>query len=171
MGKFFKKCCASILNSGESIGVPIFLLGILALIVLLIRLVLGSQPNGELIGVMLGLFSVGLGFIAIGISAKSDKRHTERLDSIYTGIGSLLEGFNREQDIVKKSTGDVIVKAPLITATAKVVPPGVTAEKKSKEAAQKRLDEDTKRVGYVRGEVFQLEDGSWGLAWGGKYPL
>jgi len=43
--------------------------------------------------------------------------------------------------------------------------------KRSKAAAQKRLDEDTKRVGYVRGEVYQLEDGSWGIHWGGKYPL
>ena len=42
---------------------------------------------------------------------------------------------------------------------------------RSKAAAQKRLDEDTKRVGYVRGELYQLEDGSWGIHWGGKYPL
>lgn len=47
----------------------------------------------------------------------------------------------------------------------------VKVTSRSKAAAQKRLDEDTKRVGYVRGELYQLEDGSWGIHWGGKYPL
>lgn len=47
----------------------------------------------------------------------------------------------------------------------------VKVTSKSKAAAQKRLNKDTRRVGYVRGEVYQLEDGSWGIRWGGKYPL
>ena len=42
---------------------------------------------------------------------------------------------------------------------------------KSKEVAQQRLAQDTKRVGYVRGEIYQLKDGSWGIHWGGEYPL
>ena len=42
---------------------------------------------------------------------------------------------------------------------------------KDKIAAQRRLDEDTKRVGYVRGEVFQTEGGRWAIHWGGRYPL
>jgi len=33
------------------------------------------------------------------------------------------------------------------------------------------LDEDTKRVGYVSGEIFEIKDGKWGVQWGGKYPL
>lgn len=37
--------------------------------------------------------------------------------------------------------------------------------------AQKRLDEDTQRAGYVRGELYQRDDGSWAIHWGGKYPL
>jgi tetrahydromethanopterin S-methyltransferase subunit G len=41
----------------------------------------------------------------------------------------------------------------------------------SKEAAQDRLDNETKKVGYVRGELYQLPDGSWGIHWGGKYRL
>lgn len=41
----------------------------------------------------------------------------------------------------------------------------------SKENAQKRLDEDTKKVGYQRGEIYQLENGGWAIHWGGKYPL
>ncbi|GAI28756.1 unnamed protein product, partial [marine sediment metagenome] len=47
----------------------------------------------------------------------------------------------------------------------------VEVTSRSRAAAQKRLDEDTKRVGYVRGETYQLEDGSWGIHWGDKYPL
>lgn len=41
----------------------------------------------------------------------------------------------------------------------------------SKKATQKRLDQDFKEVGYGRGEIYQLEDGNWGIHWGGKYPL
>ncbi len=47
----------------------------------------------------------------------------------------------------------------------------VKVTSKSRAAAQRRLDEDTKRVGYVRGEIYQLEDGNWGIHWGGEYPL
>ncbi len=43
---------------------------------------------------------------------------------------------------------------------AENVPSGQT-----KEAAQKRLDEDTERAGYVRGEIYQLQNGSWGINW------
>ncbi|MFA5399239.1 MAG: hypothetical protein WC169_03390 [Dehalococcoidia bacterium] len=41
----------------------------------------------------------------------------------------------------------------------------------SKHRSQKRLDEDTRNVGYQRGELKENEDGSWSIAWGGKYPL
>jgi hypothetical protein len=42
---------------------------------------------------------------------------------------------------------------------------------KSKQKAQQRLDEDTARMGHQRGELYQLKNGSWGIAWGGRYPL
>jgi len=35
----------------------------------------------------------------------------------------------------------------------------------SRKRAQERLDEDTKRVGYKRGELFQLPNGGWAIAW------
>ncbi|TRZ52213.1 MAG: hypothetical protein D4S01_03290 [Dehalococcoidia bacterium] len=35
----------------------------------------------------------------------------------------------------------------------------------SKQKAQQRLDEDTKRAGYQRGKLNQLPDKSWGIAW------
>ncbi len=38
-------------------------------------------------------------------------------------------------------------------------------QKKSKQKAQQRLDEDIKRVGYERGKLYQLKDGAWGIAW------
>lgn len=40
-----------------------------------------------------------------------------------------------------------------------------------KEAAQKRLDDDTKRVGYVRGELYEAQKGKWAIHWGGKYTI
>ena len=35
----------------------------------------------------------------------------------------------------------------------------------SRQRAQKRLREDTKRVGYQRGRLFQLDSGKWAIAW------
>jgi len=35
----------------------------------------------------------------------------------------------------------------------------------SKESAQQRLDEDTKMVGYQRGQLHQNKDGKWGIHW------
>lgn len=35
----------------------------------------------------------------------------------------------------------------------------------SKQKARKRLEEDTKRVGYERGKLFQLDNGKWAIAW------
>lgn len=35
----------------------------------------------------------------------------------------------------------------------------------SKQKAQKRLKEDTKRVGYQRGKLFQLDNGKWAISW------
>ena len=35
----------------------------------------------------------------------------------------------------------------------------------SKQKAQKRLEEDTKRVGYQRGKLYQLDNGKWAISW------
>jgi hypothetical protein len=37
--------------------------------------------------------------------------------------------------------------------------------RQTKDEAQKRLDEDTQRAGYVRGELYQTKDGNWGINW------
>jgi hypothetical protein len=124
--------------------------------------------------VLLGLFSVGLGFIAIGLSHKADKKYTEilnRMDANIVKVVNSLNGFDRRLDIIEQPIGNIIVKPPPAALVLKTFPPEIIVEKKSKEAAQKRLDEDTQRVGFVRGGIYQLEDGSWGIHWGGKYPL
>jgi hypothetical protein len=64
----------------------------------------------------------------------------------------------------------LLFKGDILTPSAQIAVKELL-EVQSKEAAQRRLDEDTKRVGYVRGELFQNMDGSWSIHWGGKYPL
>ena len=171
MSKFRKGLWTKIRSIGEPIGFLLLILGVVVLITQVYLIVRDSQNASDLTGIWLGLFSVGLGCIAIGLSEKADKQYTEILNSINTNIVSLLSVFDRGQDMIEQPIGNVIVKPPTVAAVVEAVPPEVTVEKKSKEAAQKRLDEDTQRVGYVRGEIYQLEDGSWGIAWGGKYPL
>jgi hypothetical protein len=68
----------------------------------------------------------------------------------------------------------LMFKDDILSASGHLIAVELTKEevdKQSKEAAQKRLDEDTKRVGYVRGEIYQVEEGKWAIHWGGKYPL
>lgn len=68
---------------------------------------------------------------------------------------------------------NVVIEPPPATASAEVVAPKVETltPEASRAKAQARLDADTKKVGYVRGELFQKENESWGIHWGGKYPL
>ena len=171
MSKFLKELWTNIQNNGETIGFVFLILGVLVLVIQFALILLDSQNESDLLGVWLGLFSVGLGLIAIGMAAKSDKRYTEILNKINTNVVEVLGNFEREQDIIEQPIGNVIVKPPPAALVVEAFPPEVIVEKKSKEAAQKRLDEDTLRVGFVRGEIYQLENGSWGIHWGGKYPL
>ena len=171
MSKFLKELWTKIRSIGEPIGFIFLILGVLVLITQVYLIVRDSQNTSDLTGIWLGLFSVGLGFIAIGLSQKADKKYTEILNNINTNVVNLLNVFDRAQDIIEQPIGNVIVEPPTVAVVAEAVPPEVAIEKKSKEATQKRLDEDTQRVGYVRGEIYQLKDGSWGIHWGGKYPL
>jgi len=164
MSKFFKELWTRLKNAGEPIGVVFIILGVLALATQFILVRLNLQIGIDLLGVFLGLFSVGLGFIAIGMSAKLDKH-----------VLKVLDRFEPQSDKVEPAKVQTITPRPVEVKTGvgkltvEVGKP--RPEKGSKEAAQKRLDEDTKKVGYVRGEVYQLKDGGWGIAWGGKYPL
>ena len=114
----------------------------------------GVPTDVTLFALGLASISVGLGFTSLGMSAKSDKRQTDLLMTLDKKVSAL----------------------PLIFKGDTLTPPGQAAvkdllEEQSKEAAQKRLDDDTRRVGYVRGELFQNEDGTWSIHWGGKRPL
>ncbi len=132
---------------------PLLILGFVTLVVAFILTLMGAEVP-YLIGIVLALFSVGLGFIAVGMSYKTDERHTQLLGRIDKNIAWLPLMFS----------GDILSPSGILIAKER------TSEQ-SKEAAQKRLDEDTKRVGYVRGEIYETEGGSWAINWGGRYPL
>jgi len=161
MSKFLNKLWHRIKIGGEHIGVPfliigfsvVILLGILGLVGVSIEITLRST----LLALGLALISVGLGFTSVGISAQSDKRQTELLERLDKNMAELPLLF---KDDILTPSGHKVVK------TVKEL-----RKEQSKEAAQKRLDEDTRRVGHVRGELFQNEDGNWAIHWGGKYPL
>jgi len=158
----------------EPCGVVSFIVGfILLLVALLATTDTGSQIN--LLGISLALFSVGLGLVAIGMSARSDIRYTETLSRIDVNVTKVLESYEPSEDKLDFPPGlskNVVIKPPPATAYADVAGRvEVTTPELSKVKAQARLDADTKKVGYVRGELFQKEDGSWGIHWGGKYPL
>ena len=140
-------------QSAGPLGFTAFFLGLLTLIVAFF-LTIFNKLSIEIVGLMLGLFSVGLGFIAIDRSFKSDSKYTTLLERLKQGVINLPTLFKND---VLSPSGQLAVK--------------MQVSNESKESAQNRLDDDTKKVGYVRGELYQLPDGSWGIHWGGKYPL
>jgi hypothetical protein len=159
----------------EPPGFVAFILGTLVLLAVFIAPI-SADLQINLLGISLALFSVGLGLIAVGISAKSDIRYTEILSRIDTNLTRVLEFYKPSEDELEFPPGsprNVVIKPPVATAHADVAAPKVevTTPELSKAQAQARLDADIRKVGYRRGELFQKEDGSWGIRWGGKYPL
>ena len=144
----------------EAIGKGCTVLGLLFLIVFFFNLT-QLQIALALLGASLGLFSIGLTLMSIGSSARSHERHTDLLRQI-------LNYYEPQQDRMVSKIPQII-RPQGIPSEEKFGKPTVT--KGSKEYAQSRLDEDTKKVGYTRGELYQLKDSSWGIAWGGEYPL
>ena len=149
-----KKLWDATKSKGENIGLAFLILGCLGILVQLILVLAGLRTEISLLSAALALISVGLGFTAVGMSAKSDKRHTDLLEKVDKNITTL----------------PLLFKGDILTPSGQLVAKDISSEQ-SKIAAQKRLDEDTKRVGFVRGETHQLEDGRWSIHWGGKYPL
>lgn len=153
-------------NLGEGIGVFFLILGVLVLFTY-IAFSLTIRRETDLLGISLGLLSVGLGFIAIGLSAKSDKKHTELLEKLGTDVERLPTLFKND---ILTITGQQLAESVIVKegrrGYADVIGRFVLkTEEQSKEAAQKRLDEDTKKVGYVRGELYQTKDGNWAINW------
>jgi uncharacterized protein YlaN (UPF0358 family) len=160
---FFESLWTQFKNRGEILGLFLFLVPGFVLLVF----------RNNLAEVWLGFLAVGLGLVAIGMAAKADKRHTELLERlnisverfptlIKTDLLTVSGQQLAEEFLVKQGERryvDVATRFELIT------------EEQSKEEAQKRLDADTEKVGYVRGELYKRDDGSWAIHWGGKYPL
>jgi len=143
---------------GEDIGIAYFILGFSTMILfaglIFAHISIEASLLDRVLFIGLALISVGLGFTSVGISTNSDKRQAELLARLDKNIGELPLLFKGD---VLTPSGHKAVKE--------------LRGKQSKEVAQKRLDEDTRKVGYVRGELFQNEDDSWSIHWGGKYPL
>ena len=128
----------------------------IVMVILFIMSLRGSDnsANTNLLNITFGLLSVGLGCIAIRMSMKSDKWQAEILRQIADRVINIPNMF----------------RVDLLTFEGKTLVKEVKGQQ-SKEQAQKRLEADTNKLGYVRGEVFQTSDGNWAIAWGGKYPL
>jgi hypothetical protein len=158
----------------EPVGFAVFVAGIAVLLVVFLAPI-STDLQINLLGISLASFSVGLGLIAIGISAKSDIRYTEILSRMDANLTKVLEFYQPSEDKIEFPPGssrNITIRPPIATAYADVATRvEVTTPELSRAKAQARLDADTKKVGYVRGELFQKEDGSWGIHWGGKYPL
>ena len=149
---------SDIKERGEIIGQVFFVQGFVLLVAAVIITITGTEKypflDLILVGLAIGSFSLWLGFTAVGMAYKTDERHTQLLGRIDKNIAWLPLMFS----------GDILSPSGILIAKER-------ASEQSKEAAQKRLDEDTNRVGYVRGEIYETEGGSWAIHWGGKYPL
>jgi hypothetical protein len=158
----------------EPIGVTFLILGFGVLLGAAFAPI-NTDLRTTLLEISLALLSVGLGLVAIGISAKSDIRYTEILSRIDTSLTRVLEFYEPSKDKIEfppDLSKNVVIKPPVATAYVDAASRvEVTTPELSRAEAQARLDADTKKVGYARGELFQKEDGSWGIHWGGKYPL
>lgn len=126
----------------------------------------------DLLSVSLGCISVGLGFIALSVAAKSDRRHTELMNKLRKEVARIPADVG---DILTLSGRVFEVKTPRMRAQDALEKSKEEAQRKeeaqSKEKAKKRLDEDTKNVGFVRGKIYKKEAGKWVISWGGEFPL
>ena len=154
-------------EKGEQFGTVFFLLGLYLLAALIILNiadviiyyiwnsdVISSTANSFLVSLALALLSLALGSIAIGMATKSDKLYTEVLERIDSNMKKVPH-----------------ILADTVTPQAQQLVLLNETKAYTKEAAQTRLDEDTKRVGYVRGELYEVEKNKWAIHWGGKYPI
>ena len=163
MGNHLAQLWSETKNRGESIGIVFTILGGVVLFLQFGLVLAGLRSESGLLGASFGLISVGLGFIAIGMATKSDRRHTELLTRLERNVASLPTVVR--SDIIE------VAGTVLLESTTKETAVAALRSEASRIAAQRRIDEDAERVGWVRGEVYQLEDGSWGVHWGGKYRL
>jgi hypothetical protein len=141
----------------ENAGLLILILGALALLaVLVLWLMRIIKLDTGLIGAILGIISVGLGFIAIGMAAKLDRDvanlpgNIAKDDTLTLTVEQVLRKVLTKQ--VELQHADVGFRFTI-------------TDEQSKANAQARLDEDTKKAGHIRGELFQLPNGGWAIHW------
>jgi peptidoglycan/LPS O-acetylase OafA/YrhL len=138
-------------KASETIGFIFLALGFISLIVSAVLVnVNGLQEVASRLCFpsALAAISLGLGSIAIGLTAKADKRYSEMLGRIR----------HQEQSLPYK-VGDKIT-------------PSLLSGDYSREAARQRLNDDTQNNhGQQRGELYEVEKGKWAIHWGGNYPL
>ena len=161
-------------SQGAVIGGFLLVVGTILLLYQLISVLFySSATETGLFGWSLGLVSVGLGVIAIHLSIKIGKIHAKSLTRLYESfiayrIEWLTDKFTPPTQEQKK---EILERLERLKEERLEIPKEERPEEDSKSAAQRRVDEDKKRVGYVRGEIYEIEDGKWGVNWGGKYPL
>jgi len=153
---------------GEDIGLPLLIIGGLLVVLRFALVFIGVPSDVTLFALGLALISVGLGFTSLGMSAKSDKRHTDLLTMLDKKVTALPTMFRGD---VLTPQGQAAMRALHQEQSKEAAQKRLDEDTQSKAEAQARLDEDTKKVGYVRGEVFQNDDGTWSIHWGGKHPL
>jgi hypothetical protein len=137
-------------RAADTAGSTLVAVAIVLFVFLLVLVLRGDTMDLGRLGVALGLLAVGLGSRAIGMTIRADRRYTDLAETLDTKLANLPEMMR----------GDYLTAFEVETVAAQ-----------SKELTQKRLDEDTERVGYARGELHQTDDGRWAIHWGGKHPL
>lgn len=162
----------SIRSEGERAGFVLIAVGSLLVLALLL-LILIEDPRLTLVvalfGVALGCISIGLGLMSVGTAQKSDEKHMELLSRIDGGLLDLLSNMDAG-DKVEVGGKELLNVSPILNAPPTDTPKAANIME-SRMLAQKRLDEDAKRTGRLRGELYQLPDGKWAIYWGGKHPL
>jgi hypothetical protein len=163
--KLSQRIWRSLKGRGEPAGIVFIVVGAL-LVVSLVLLIWIQDPELQLVlalfGAALGCISIGLGFISVGTAQKSDERYTELLTRIDGNVLDLLSNAEAGDRI---EVGGEEYNIPLIAT------PEVVNIDESRILAQRRLDEDRRKVGRPRGELYQLPDGRWAIHWGGRHLL
>ena len=99
-------------EQGEGAGIGLLLLGIVLLLIC-VALSFTTYDETWLLGISIGTISIGLGFIALGMSAKTDKYVQMMLSSLY---GTIDEAISAELDLAR------IVRKEKLTITGKEYP-------------------------------------------------
>ena len=121
----------------------------------------------------IGMLGLGLSVMAFGFALFSEtimKRIDENVVKILTQIGDTID-TPEEPEAKAKFLKNLITTQPEEGKKQVDVHGKITIISRTEEETKKRLDEDTKKVGYQRGEIYKVDDDNWAIHWGGKYPL